>query len=310
MAEPVPVDTRIAEIQARVDAATLGPWYVVGPPWNEGAPWINAVDEDPHNGSFICDFVDLREENGPRESISSEEDADFIAHAREDVPFLLALLASRACAEPTEDTLAEALQRIVDLDGHPTVPPPDYGDFAIAIARNALAASRGKEPEQAETQPEIGSGEALSSEPDASTALAPEPVPATFLLTIPAPTGDEKLRLEGWRNGIVEYGQELWCIYNWLLSVQDGRTHGIYRLRDWLDRVNVPDNTGGAHWPMDIPAKESTAKRSLAAATTTEPQATPESPRSRGKEPEGQQREIGSGKPSVVKHGASTGASE
>lgn len=85
---------------------------------------------------------------------------------------------------------------------------------------------------------------------------AREPVLPTNaqLLTIPAPTGDEKLRLEGWRDGIEKYGQELWCIYNWLLYVQDGRTHGIYRLRDWLEQFNIPDNTGGAHWPMDIPA--------------------------------------------------------
>jgi hypothetical protein len=67
----------------------LAPWYIVGPPWNEAAPWINAVDDDPHNGAFICDFIDTRDDDGPRESVSSDADAAFIAHAREDVPWLL-----------------------------------------------------------------------------------------------------------------------------------------------------------------------------------------------------------------------------
>ena len=76
------------------------------------------------------------------------------------------------------------------------------------------------------------------------------------LISIPPPTGDEKLRLEGWRNGIEKYGQELWTIYHWIVWAQDGNTHGIYRLREWLESFNVPDNTGGAHWPTDIPGWE------------------------------------------------------
>jgi hypothetical protein len=36
------------------------------------------------------------------------------------------------------DAARQALERIAALDGHPTVPPPDYGDFAVAIARAAL----------------------------------------------------------------------------------------------------------------------------------------------------------------------------
>jgi hypothetical protein len=48
---------------------------------------------------------------------------------------------------PAQDTLREALERIVNLDGHPTVPPPDYGDFAIAIARDALAREQTSTPD-------------------------------------------------------------------------------------------------------------------------------------------------------------------
>ena len=65
------------------------------------------------------------------------------------------------------------------------------------------------------------------------------------LLTIPAPESEELHRLQGWRDGIEKYGQELWGIYHWVAKAQEG-THGIYRLRDWLEQMNVPDNTDEA----------------------------------------------------------------
>jgi DNA-binding LacI/PurR family transcriptional regulator len=68
------------------------------------------------------------------------------------------------------------------------------------------------------------------------------------LLVIPPPTGEELHRLQGWRDGIEEHGQELWRIYHWIVDAQDGSTHGVYRLRDWLETYNVPDETGGEHW--------------------------------------------------------------
>ena len=76
------------------------------------------------------------------------------------------------------------------------------------------------------------------------------------LLTIPAPVGEELHRLQGWRDGIEEHGQELWGIYHWIVKGQGGRGHGIYRLRDWLEHYHVPDNTPeatrGEHptWPV------------------------------------------------------------
>lgn len=69
------------------------------------------------------------------------------------------------------------------------------------------------------------------------------------LFTIPPPTGDEKLRLEGWREGIEEHGQELWHIYHWIVDCQGGSTHGVYRLGRFLETYNVPDHTNGAFWP-------------------------------------------------------------
>ena len=62
-------------------------------------------------------------------------------------------------------------------------------------------------------------------------------------------TEEEELKIQGWREGIEEYGQELWNIYHWIISAQDGSTHGIYRLGNWLEHFNVPDNTNGEHWP-------------------------------------------------------------
>ena len=43
--------------------------------------------------------------------------------------------------EAERDRLRAALEQIVNLEGHDYVPPPDYGDFAVKIARAALASS-------------------------------------------------------------------------------------------------------------------------------------------------------------------------
>lgn len=37
-------------------AASPRPWFVVGLPWNQGEPWINAETEDPHGGRYVCEF--------------------------------------------------------------------------------------------------------------------------------------------------------------------------------------------------------------------------------------------------------------
>ena len=58
----------------------------------------------------------------------------------------------------------------------------------------------------------------------------------------------EKNNIDYWRETIEDRGQELWRIYHWIVNAQDGRTHGVYRLRDWLEHLNIPDHTGGKHW--------------------------------------------------------------
>lgn len=65
-------------------------------------------------------------------------------------------------------------------------------------------------------------------------------------------TKEENLKFDGWREGIEKYGQELWQIYNWIVAAQDGKTYGIYRLKDWLESFNIPDNTNGTFWPLEL----------------------------------------------------------
>lgn len=77
---------RIEEIRARCEAATAAPW------------------EADYNVPFTTDFVGIMTMNGyiveannfdSDEENTREEDAEFIAHAREDIPYLLELLTER-----------------------------------------------------------------------------------------------------------------------------------------------------------------------------------------------------------------------
>ena len=86
--------TRLEEIQKRVEKASEGPWawqtygektnaFVVGGAVAEdGSPLSGRLDgEDEFVVDPIC---------GLEESTVNYEDADFIAHSREDIPYLLA----------------------------------------------------------------------------------------------------------------------------------------------------------------------------------------------------------------------------
>lgn len=88
---------RIAAIRARVDEATDGPWRVCR------AEEISIVSEV---GPVIVDQVCAESDE---EIIDRDYDADFIAHAREDIPYLL-------------DQLAQQAQEIQAL--RPLQPPP------------------------------------------------------------------------------------------------------------------------------------------------------------------------------------------
>lgn len=79
-------EQRVAEIRARLEAATPGPWQT----------WPDGTEESVESvsvGRFVCHLnSNMRQ---------FREDAAFIAHAREDVPYLLARLAA---AEATMDS--------------------------------------------------------------------------------------------------------------------------------------------------------------------------------------------------------------
>lgn len=55
------------------------PWFVVPPPWNEGAPWIAAGSEDPHAGEFVCDLAWPHET--PEDVARTEANAELICRA-------------------------------------------------------------------------------------------------------------------------------------------------------------------------------------------------------------------------------------
>jgi hypothetical protein len=82
-----PIRERLAEIKARCGAATRAPWRhcrTVAGKWSIWTP----TPADPLYGS--TNIVDCREDS------QSEANADFVAHAREDIPWLLSLIALSA----------------------------------------------------------------------------------------------------------------------------------------------------------------------------------------------------------------------
>ena len=82
------IQARLAEIQARAESATIGPWRVMDRPAElNGRPHVGV--EAPHVERW--NVVALTGHTG--EHPMNVPDAEFIAHARDDVPFLLAEVA-------------------------------------------------------------------------------------------------------------------------------------------------------------------------------------------------------------------------
>lgn len=76
-------DLNLEEIEARANAATDGPWWA----WDRGVGWHIAlgtpkdVDDWGHPSHLLPE--------GFRTDISRQADAEFIAHARTDIPKLI-----------------------------------------------------------------------------------------------------------------------------------------------------------------------------------------------------------------------------
>ena len=72
------VDAELVQIESRAHAATPGPWKVCPDENDENnVPLVCCGPEDEHGGPVCCDPL-------------TEADATFIAHARADVPALVA----------------------------------------------------------------------------------------------------------------------------------------------------------------------------------------------------------------------------
>lgn len=92
-------DLNLDAIQARAADATCGPWYVVGTPWNHDTPYVIAGHADPHFGTFVADMLSISDDPANPKA-NRVANAEFIAHARQDVPMLLAAI-ERVRAEHT-----------------------------------------------------------------------------------------------------------------------------------------------------------------------------------------------------------------
>jgi len=124
---------RIDEIRRRCEAATPGPWvdmstrHEVGP--IRSAETIAEICRDPE--------LDDR-----------EADRDFIAHAREDVPWLLNILATADQERAERD--AEAIELIKHVASHLDAPQPDAfgGHMAEDLRSDLLEAFALLEPKE------------------------------------------------------------------------------------------------------------------------------------------------------------------
>lgn len=97
--------------------AASTPWFVVGLPWNEAAPWINAESDDPQGGEFVCDLA--WPHDTPENVERTEANAALIVRAVNEFDALLAI----------ETMVREALDADLPL-----------ADVFVRVAKSHLAA--------------------------------------------------------------------------------------------------------------------------------------------------------------------------
>jgi hypothetical protein len=110
---------RLAQIQARADAATDGPWASVGRGLVETIP-----EFDLHRFDVMPEIIAATK--------LLDADAEFIAHARMDIPALLAMVRERDAALERVRELAHAWESRGEHDMKFSKTIPDE-DFAIAL---------------------------------------------------------------------------------------------------------------------------------------------------------------------------------
>jgi hypothetical protein len=127
---PLPSPSRLAEIRARAEAATPGPWRFMG---HERHNRGELVSESGANVLFGLHCNDSTAELiGDRE----EQDTAFIAHAREDIPYLLAAMAE---AQERIEAWKEAHDSLAVVKVIPTAENHDRYRVAYERARALLA---------------------------------------------------------------------------------------------------------------------------------------------------------------------------
>ena len=138
--------SRLGEIKARADVATPGPWHA----WDRGIGWeVHKGEECAPGCGRSCDAL-----NGEFRETFTRADAEFIAAAREDEPWLVSEV-ERLTAE--RDALAAQVARVEALAGqqaitcHATNRWDDergWLDVLAIIERTALADSEADTSEQ------------------------------------------------------------------------------------------------------------------------------------------------------------------
>ncbi len=106
--------TRLNEIKERAKKATAGPWKVkhylpCSPIDNKTNSWFSDVVQ---NGEEVCKFLDFRD-NRAHDDPGEAPTADFIAHARSDIPWLIAEVERLTAVEHLCEN-PQPLQRFVE----------------------------------------------------------------------------------------------------------------------------------------------------------------------------------------------------
>lgn len=113
-------DIDLDAIEARANAATQGPWRF----WNDG--WVGRLTGNPNVASppIVAPIRDAwhahRDGPCPHDTSHSRADAEFIAHARTDVPALVALVRAK-------QSWIDGAK--VDLDGY----ADDQAEYEVAV---------------------------------------------------------------------------------------------------------------------------------------------------------------------------------
>lgn len=112
-------DKRLEEIRKRVEAATPGPWevedYRCDGDWRStGNVWARNKGHY-HPGTKVCEVNchSMSSISDPRDIGEFEGNSAFIAHARDDIPFLLAELAKLQAENATLRRQVEAVTQAI-----------------------------------------------------------------------------------------------------------------------------------------------------------------------------------------------------